>query len=115
MIVKDHKEENKMKVNKTLTSIVLAGTMAMAGCDNVEESSQPKSRSGQTIFVTTAEKLTIEPHYGADSILMDGIVVKRFAYGNGGHIPNIEDSTVYTKGSPEYEALRPFLSVKASE
>ena len=104
-----------MKQNKTLTSIILAGTMALAGCGNVEDSSQPKNHSNQTTFVTTAREVRIEPHYGTDSILMEGITVKRFAYGNGLDVPNIEESTTYVKGSPEYETLRPLLTVERSK
>jgi len=106
-----------MKLNKTLTSIiVLAGTtMALAGCGNVKDSSQQKNHSNQTTFVTTAREVMIEPHYGTDSILMEGITVKRFAYGNGLYVPNIEESTTYVKGSPEYETLRPLLTVERSK
>ena len=104
-----------MKPNKILTSIVLAGTMALAGCGNVENSIQQKNRPNQTTFMTTAREVRIEPHYGTDTILMDGITVKRLAYGNGLYIPNIEESTTYAKGSPEYETLRPLLTVESSK
>ena len=104
-----------MKQNKTLTSIILAGTMALAECNNVEDSSQPKNHSNQTTFVTTAREVRIESHYGTDPILMEGITVKRFAYGNGLDVPNIEESITYVKGSPEYETLRPLLTVERSK
>ena len=104
-----------MKLNKTLTSIVLAGTMALAGCGYTENSSQPKSSSSQTTFLTTAREVRIEPHYGADSMLMDGIVVTRFASGNGSYIPNVEESVTYAKGSPEYKTLRPLLTVEVTK
>ncbi len=104
-----------MKINKTLTSIILTGTMALAGCGNVENSSQSKSHSNKTTFVTTAREVKIEPNYSTNSILMDGITVKRFAYGNGLYIPNIEESITYAKGSPEYEALRPLLTVEVGD
>lgn len=106
--------ENKMKPNKTLISIVLAGTIALAGCGDVENSSKQKNNSNQTTFVMTAREVRIEPHYGIDPILMDGITVKRFAYGNGLDVPNIEESTTYVKGSPGYETLRPLLTVERS-
>ena|SRR3989338_4575434 len=104
-----------MKPNKTLTSIVLAGTMALARCGNVEDSSQQKNHSNQITFVTTTREVRIEPHYGTDSMLMESITVKRFAYGNGLDVPNIEESITYVKGSPEYETLRPLLTVERSK
>jgi len=64
-----------------------------------------------TLFITTAKEVIIEPHYGLDSMIMDGIIVTRFASGNGLNVPNIKESTVYTKGSPEYASLRPLLTV----
>ncbi|MEX0932913.1 MAG: hypothetical protein WDZ77_02330 [Candidatus Pacearchaeota archaeon] len=102
-----------MKTKNTLASIVLAGAMAFTGC-NHETNNEQKSDSERqpTIFVTTAEKVVIEPHYSDNKIYIDGIVMKRFAYGNGSQVPNIEDSIVYKKGSPEYEALHPLLTVE---
>ncbi len=102
-----------MKTKNTLASIVLAGAMAFTGCNNGETNKQvDHPNRQQTTFVTTAEKVVIEPHYSDNKIYMEGIVMKRFAYGNGFQVPNIEDSIVYKKGSPEYEALHPLLTVE---
>lgn len=93
----------------------LAGALMTTACNNPENNDPLKNYPSETTFVTTAEKVRIEPYYDTDPMFMDGIVVKRFAYGDGSSIPNIEESTKYAKGSPEYEALRHLLTVERSK
>lgn len=100
------------KITKSLVSMVLVGTLALAGCKH-KKNTLPKSYSErQSNFVTTAQGVTIKPRYGRDSTIMDGITMKRVVYGNGLDVPNIDDSVIYKKGSQEYETLRPLLTIK---
>ena len=103
-----------MKTKTSLAGICLAGTLGLNGCNGAEE---PKKVVSADYFITTAENVIIEPHYANESpnstrMNMDGIVVKRFAYGNGLDVRRINDSIFYSKGSKEYETLRPLLSVE---
>ena len=100
-----------MKINKNLVSLLLAGAMTLSGCNKVEDKSTIE-RNLKTTFVTTAKKVIIEPSYCKDKILMDGIVVNRYAQGNGLQIPYAEESKKYCKGSPEYDTLRSLLTVE---
>ena len=106
-----------MKTKTSLAGICLAGALALSGCDRVEK---PKNVVSTDSFVTTAENVIIEPHYANESpnstrMNMDGIVVKRFAYGNGLDVRRINDSIFYSKGSKEYETLRPLLTVEVEK
>ncbi len=99
-------------MNKTLASLLAGGVLTLGACNKPKPVELTQSRD---LFVTTAENIVIEPHYGTDSMFMDGITVKRFAYGNGLSVPNINDSVVYNKGSKEYEALRHLLTVEVEK
>ena len=89
--------------------------LALAGCNSVQDNRSPKNGPGGSTFITTSENVSIEPYYEDDHMFLDGIVVTKSAYGNGLSIDNIEESTIYFKGSPEYEALRPLLTVEYSQ
>lgn len=104
-----------MKLKTTLEAILVAGVMAITGCNGGSNKTPREYRPSETTFVTTAENIRIEPYYGSDPTLMEGIVVTRFAYGDGLSLPNIEESKRYVKGSPEYETLRPLLTVEHSK
>lgn len=105
---------NKIRnmVLATGLAATLAGATTLTGCSKTEENNQPKNYSNETTFVATAEKVRIEPHYGIDTMFMDGIAVTKFAQGNGLNIPYIKELKIYNKGSPEYKALRPLLTVE---
>ncbi len=102
-----------MTINDKIRSIVLATGLAaaLAGCGRDVKSTIEKEPTIET-FVTTAESVIITPHYNSDRIFMDGITVTNFAYGNGLDVPDIKESKMYPKGSPEYETLRPLLTVE---
>ena len=95
------------RLRKNLAAIVLAGAMSLAGCKKEGEETRPERQySNEVIHLYTARQVRIEPHYGQDSILMDGIVLTKFVH------EGFEVSNLYLKNSPEYESLRPLLTVE---
>ncbi|MCD4759844.1 hypothetical protein K8R33_03075 [archaeon] len=103
-------------MEKTLKNILLcaalAGTLMTTGCNKINNKNTLEDRSSETTFVTTAENVSVKPYYGEDPVFMDGITVTTSAYGNGLDVDNIEESVNYARGSPEYKALRPLLTVE---
>jgi hypothetical protein len=104
-----------MKLKRTLETTLVAGVMAITGCNGGSNKTPQKYKPSETTFVTTAENIRIEPYYGTDPTIMEGIIVKRFSYGDGLSLSNVEESKSYVKGSKEYETLRPFLIVERSK
>ena len=103
-----------MKIKNLIRTLGLSGLIGIAGltgCDKPRKIEPKTYPQNFTMYVTTANKVELEPYYENPSnhYFMEGIQITKYSRDIKGTFRQISR---YPRGTREYDFLRPLLTVE---